>query len=167
MATIRALVKLGGWVSHSWRRIKDAEAEADACWADWVGKTTEAILDTVVAVYFIGMTAAGLARQYQTKSASELAFGASAGSGAVLTSCLYLLGAALIIGVWALLLVRWLRYMGWARVLAIPYLVFLCAMAWLFPQKLPEGLDWLGLLLLQSPIVVTVARRVHERAAPL
>jgi len=158
-----AVPRLNRRVSRYWERIKTAEAEADACWSEWAGKTKTA-LDAILATFFMGMIGAGLARQYQTSRAHDIALGLGGLAEKSVAVGPYLFGAVAVAVLWALLLVRWLRYMGWTRLLAMPYLLFLCALGWVLPRKLPEGADWLVLFLLQLPVVLTVGRRAHKRA---
>jgi hypothetical protein len=66
---------------------------------------------------------------------------------------------------WIYAYVRWFRWIGWPRLWAVPFvLLILCPSAWLFAQRFRPGIDWLLLLLLQSPIMVLFVLRVRSKA---
>jgi hypothetical protein len=70
-----------------------------------------------------------------------------------------------LVSVWIYAFVRWFRWIGWPRIWAVAFVILiLCPVAWVFAQRFRPGIDWVLLLLLQSPIMVLFILRVRARA---
>ena len=136
----------------------------DDAMSDIFGPAITAALDALLCSTSIAFVVLGLARAWQSN-----------GSGMYDDFTHLYVGNLTFRWVWTILVVaawiytfsRWFRYIGWSRLWALPFvLLILCLGAWVFAQRVRPGIDWLFLLLLQSPIMVLFILRVRSKALP-
>lgn len=128
--------------------------------AESLGTTGTAILDVLLQSGPLQWILLEIARAWQQPniSAAHIYFDMPASLQLRLTLTIVFLAG------WIYLFVRWFRRIGWPRFWALPFvLLILCPMAWV-SARFPPGIDWLLLLLPQSPIMVLFVLRVRSRA---
>lgn len=122
------------------------------------GATLTAFLSSFTFTLFMALMVADQVRRWQVNELAKVPDAVAQFPGR------FLFDLALL-AIWTYGLGRFCRFAGWPKWLALPYVVFILSpCAWLLSCRIEEGGDFIGLFLLQLPVLFGYVRCIRNAA---